>query len=91
MVFIGTPPFELLLVTEKQIRTLLDLSKVQIPMICNKYKAVDDPGTSLKEIMDTAQKERENAAKVPQLKKQNVEKKADNGSIVVEERINENL
>ena len=75
--------------TDKQIKILLDMSKVSIPMICNKYRAIDDPGTALKEIMETAKKERENAAKVPELKKQMVQKKSADGSIVVEEIISE--
>ena len=87
--YIGTPPFDLELVTEKQINTLLDVSKISIPVITHKYRAVDDPGTSLKKIMETAKKERENAAKVPELKKQNVQKEAEDGSVVVEERISE--
>ena len=86
---IGTPPFDLELVTEKQINTLLDVSKISIPVITYKCRAVDDPGTSLKKIMETAKKERENAAKVPELKKQNVQKEAEDGSVVVEERISE--
>ena len=70
-------------------KTLLDVSKISIPVITHKYKAVDDPGTSLKKIMETAKKERENAAKVPELKKQNVQKEAEDGFVVVEERISE--
>ena len=87
--FIGTPPFDLELVTEKQIKTLLDVSKISIPVITHKYRAVDDPGTSLKKIMERAKKEKENAAKVPELKKQHVQKEAEDGSVVVEERISE--
>ena len=89
MLFVGTSPFDLELVTEKQIKTLLDVSKISIPVITHKYRAVDDPGTSLKQIMDTAKKERENAAKVPQLKKQHVQKEAEDGSVVVEKKISE--
>ena len=44
--------------TEKQIKILLDLTKISIPMICNKYRAVDDPSTALKEIMEKAKKEK---------------------------------
>ena len=51
------------------------------------YRAVDDPGTSLQDIMATAKKERENAAKVPQLKKNFVEKEAEDGTVIVEEKI----
>ena len=69
--------------TEKQIKILLDLTKISIPMLCNKYRAVDDPGTALKEIIEKAKKERENAAKVPD------QKKSADGSIVVEEIISE--
>ena len=39
--------------------------------------------------MEKAKKERENAAKVPDLKKQSVQKKSADGSIVVEEIISE--
>ena len=57
------------MVTEKQINSLLDESNITLPVISKMYKAVDDPGSSLKDIMATAKKEREKAGKVPELKK----------------------
>ena len=41
--------------------------KVTIPEITKKLRAVQDDDRDLKQIMDKAQKERENSAKVPQL------------------------
>ena len=84
---VGTPPFILEMVTEKQINSLLDESKITLPVISKVYRAVDDPGSSLQDIMATAKKERENAAKVPKLKKNFVEKEAEDGIVTVEEKI----
>ena len=84
---IGTPPFILEMVTEKQINSFLDESKITLPVISKVYKAVDDPGSSLKDIMAKAKKEREIAAKVPELKKNLVQKNAEDGTVIVEEKI----
>ena len=75
------------MVTEKQINSLLDESKITLPVISKMYKAVDDPGSSLKDIMATAKKEREKAAKVPELKKNLVQKQAEDSTVIVEEKI----
>ena len=75
------------MVTEKQINSLLDESKITLPVISKMYKAVADPGSSLKDIMATAKKEREKAAKVPELKKNLVQKQAEDGTVIVEEKI----
>ena len=50
---------------------------------------VEDTTGTLKEIMDTAQKERENSSKVPDLKKKSVETVAEDGSRVLVDKISE--
>ena len=69
-IFVGTPPFILKLVTEKQINTLLAESKIVIPVISMMYRAVADYGTSLKEIMDTAKKEKTKCCKGPSIEEE---------------------
>ena len=68
---------------------LLEQSKVAIPVITKTFKAVKDEGTSLKKIMASTQKERENSAKVPQLPIKEVKQKVESGNVVVEEKISE--
>ena len=70
--FVATPPFVLELSTEKQMNALMAECKVTIPEITKKLRAVQDDDTDLKQIMDKAQKERENSAKVPQLQVKSV-------------------
>ena len=52
-------------------------------------RAVQDDDTDLKQIMDQAQKERENSAKVPQLQVKSVQKKIDDGKVVTVEKHSE--
>ena len=68
---------------------LLEQSKVAIPIKSKTFKAADNEGTSLKQIIARAKKERENSAKVPELPVKEVKKKVDSGDIVVEEKISE--
>ena len=68
---------------------LLEQSKVTIPVIARTFEAVEDEGTSLKQIMARAKKEMENSAKVPELPVKEVKKKDDSVDIVVEEKISE--
>ena len=63
--------------------------KVTIPEITKRLKAVEDDDTDLKQIMDQAQKERENSAKVPQLEVTSVQKKNDDGKVVTVEKYSE--
>ena len=63
--------------------------KVTIPEITKRLKAVKDDDTDLKQIMDQAQKERENSAKVPQLEVTSVQKKNDDGKVVTVEKYSE--
>ena len=63
--------------------------KVTIPEITKKLRAVKDDDTDLKEIMDKAQKERKNSAKVPQLKVKSVQKKTDDGQVVTVQKYSE--
>ena len=63
--------------------------KVTIPEITKKLRAVQDDDTDLKQIMDQAQKERENSAKVPQLQVKSVQKETDDGKVVTVEKYSE--
>ena len=63
--------------------------KVTIPEITKKLRTVQDDDTDLKQIMDQAQKERENSAKVPQLQVKSVQKKMDDGKVVTVEKHSE--
>ena len=63
--------------------------KVTIPEITKRLRAVEDDDTDLKQIMDQAQKERENSAKVPQLQVTSVQKKNDDGKVVTVEKYSE--
>ena len=63
--------------------------KVTIPEITRKMRAVEDDDTDLKEIMDKAQKERENSAKVPELQVKSVQKQTDDGKVVTVEKYSE--
>ena len=68
---------------------LMEECKVTIPEITKRLKAVEDDDTDLKQIMDQAQKERENSAKVPQLEVTSVQKKNDDGKVVTVEKYSE--
>ena len=63
--------------------------KVTIPEITKKLRAVQDDDTDLKQIVDKAQKERENSAKVPQLQVKSVQEKTDDGKVVTVEKYSE--
>ena len=88
-VILATVPFELELNTEQQMRAILDQCKVTIPEMTHIRTGVEDSTGTLKDIMATAQKERENSAKVPDLNKKTVETVADDGSRVLVDKISE--
>ena len=60
-----------------------------IPEMTHIRTGVEDNTGTLKDIMATAQKERENSARVPDLKKKTVETVADDGSKVLVDKISE--
>ena len=63
--------------------------KVTIPEITKKLRAVQDDDRDLKQIMDKAQKERENSAKVSQLQVKSVQEKTDDAKVVTVEKYSE--
>ena len=87
--FVATLHFVLELSTQKQMNDLMAECKVTIPEITKKMRAVQDDDTDLKQIMDQAQKERENSAKVPELQVKSVQKKTDDGKVVTVEKYSE--
>ena len=75
--------------TEEQMKTILAECRITIPEMTHVRTGVEDTTGTLKEIMATAKKERENSAKVPDLKKKSVETVAEDGSRVLVEKISE--
>lgn len=66
---------------------LLEKAKLAIPDICLKLKvSYDEHGDGLKKIVDTAQREKKNASKIPDIQFEEIEGTGDDGSKVVEQR-----
>lgn len=77
-----SPPVILEMSTGKQMDQMLDKCKIIIPALSLNLKiAFDDD--SLGAIMETAKKEKENSAKIPDVFTE-VKKKADDGSVVLD-------